>query len=45
MIGEYTEYNTLVKDDFIKTTEQRIKELEEKERKWNDTIRRLINQD
>ena len=45
MIGEYTEYNTLVTDDFIKTTEQRIKELEEKERKWNDTIRRLINQD
>ena len=45
MMGEYTEYNTLVTDDFIKKTEQRIEELEEKERKWNDTIRRLINQD
>ncbi len=44
-MGEYTEYNTLVTDDFIKKTEQRIEELEEKERKWNDTIRRLINQD
>ena len=45
MIGEYTEYNTLITDDFIKKTEQRIEELEEKERKWNDTIRRLVNQD
>ena len=42
MIGEYTEYNTLVTDDFIETTKQRIEELEEKEREWNDTIRRLI---
>ena len=45
MIGEYTEYNTLVTDDFIETTKQRIEELEEKEREWNDTIRRLIIQD
>ena len=27
MIGEYTEYNTLVTDDFIETTKQRIEEL------------------
>ena len=45
MIGEYTEYNTLVTDDFIETTKQRIEELEEKEREWNDTIRRLVSQD
>ena len=44
-MGEYTEYNTLVTDDFIKKTEQRIEELEEKERKWNDTIRRLLIKD
>ena len=44
-MGEYTEYNTLVTDDFIKKTEQRIEELEEKERKWNDTIRELLRED
>ena len=45
MIGKYTEYNTLVTDDLIKRTENRIIELEEKEEKWNDTIRRLLIED
>ena len=42
MIGEYTEYNTLVTEELIKRTEDRILELEEKEKKWHDTIRRLL---
>ena len=45
MIGKYTEYNTLVTERLIKSTEERIEKLEEKERKWDDTIRRLIQQD
>ena len=45
MIGKYTEYNTLVTADLIKKTEDRILELEEKEKKWNDTIRRLFIED
>ena len=45
MIGKYTEYNTLVTEELIKRTEDRILELEAKEKKWNDTIRRLLIQD
>ena len=45
MIGKYTEYNTLVTAELIKRTEDRILELEEKEKKWHDTIRRLLIQD
>jgi len=40
MIGEYTEYNTLVTEVLIEETEQRIEELKQKERKWNDTLGR-----
>ena len=45
MIGKYTEYNTLVTEELIKRTEDRILELEDKEKKWNDTIRGLLIQD
>jgi len=45
MIGKYTEYNTLVTEELIKRTEDRILELEAKEKKWNDTIRGLLIQD
>jgi hypothetical protein len=42
MIGKYTEYNTLVTEELIKRTKDRILELEEKEKEWHDTIRRLL---
>ena len=42
MIGKYTEYNTLVTEELVKRTEDRILELEEKEKEWHDTIRRLL---
>ena len=45
MIGEYTEYNTLVTEELIKKTELRIKELKKREVDWNDTLRRLTQQD
>lgn len=41
MIGEETEYGTVVTVSLINNIEQRIKELEEKERKRNDIRRRL----
>ena len=41
MIGEETEYGTVVTVSLIINIEQRIKELEEKERKRNDIRRRL----
>ena len=41
MIGEETEYGTVVTVSLINNIEQRIKELEEKERKRNDITRRL----
>jgi len=44
MIGEYTEYDTLITEEFIEKTELRIEELKKREAKWHDTIRRLIKQ-
>ena len=44
MIGEFTEYNTLVTEELIERTELRIKELKKQEETWNDTIRRLTQQ-
>ena len=41
MIGKETEYGTVVTVSLINNIESRIKELEEKERKWYDTTRRL----
>ena len=41
MIGKETEYGTVVTVSLIDNIESRIKELEEKERRWNDTRRRL----
>ena len=41
MIGEETEYGTVVTVSLIQNIEKRIKELEEKERKRNDIRRRL----
>lgn len=45
MIGEYTEFNTLVTEKLINRVQERILELEKKEKDWNDTIRKLINED
>ena len=45
MIGEVTEYKTLVTQEFIDRVQERVDELKEKERKWNDTRRRLSQQD
>ena len=41
MIGEETEYGTIVTERLIKNTETRIKELEEKEKRLDDIRRRL----
>jgi len=41
MIGEFTEYNTLVTEELIERTELRIKELKKSEVKWDDTIGRF----
>ena len=45
MIGEVTEYKTLVTQEFIDKVQERVDELKMKERKWNDTRRRLSQQD
>ena len=44
MIGEYTEYNTLVTEELIERTQTRINKLKKQEEKWNDTIRGLTQQ-
>ena len=44
MIGETTEYNTLVTQEFINRVQERVDELKKKERKWNDIRRRLPQQ-
>ena len=41
MIGEETEYGTVVTVSLINNIEQRVRELEEKERRWYDIRRRL----
>ena len=45
MIGKVTEYKTLVTQELIDSVQERVDELKEKERKWNDTRRRLSQQD
>ena len=45
MIGKVTEYKTLITQEFIDSVQERVDELKEKERKWNDTRRRLSQQD
>ena len=37
-IGELTEYNVLVTKELIERTEQRVLELEEREKKWEETL-------
>ena len=44
MIGEITEYKTLVTQEFIDKVQERVDELKKKERKWNDIRRRLPQQ-
>ena len=44
MIGETTEYKTLVTQEFIDKVQERVDELKKKERKWNDIRRRLPQQ-
>ena len=43
MIGEETEFGTIVTESLIMNTERRIKELEEKEERLNDIRSRLYN--
>ena len=43
MIGEETEYGTIVTERLIKNTETRIKELEEKEKRLDGIRRRLYS--
>ena len=44
MIGQLTEYKTLVTQELIDRTQSRVDELKKKERKWNDIRRRLPQQ-
>ena len=37
-IGELTKYNVLVTEELIQRTEDRVAELEERERKWEQTL-------
>jgi len=41
MIGQLTEYSTLVTQELIDSTQKRVDELKEKEGKWNVIRRRL----
>ena len=41
-IGELTEYNVLITQEFIESTEQRVAELEEKEKKWEQTLENIV---
>ena len=41
MIGQLTEYKTLVTQELIDRTQERVDELKEKESKWNVIRRRL----
>tara|TARA_R100000315_G_C5179362_1_gene103933 strand:- start:99 stop:236 length:138 start_codon:yes stop_codon:yes gene_type:complete len=45
MIGELTEYKTLVTQELIERTQARVDELKRKEGKWNDTKGRLSRKD
>ena len=45
MIGEYTIHNVLVTEKLIEDTEERINKLKKQERKWNDTVRKLLRED
>ncbi len=42
ILGEETEFGTLVTEELIKQTEDRISELELKEKKWKVTISELM---
>jgi len=42
MIGKETEFGTIVSEKLIKNTEKRISELEEKEKKWEETLANLM---
>ena len=41
-IGELTEYNVLITKELIESTEQRVAELEEKEKKWEQTLEDIV---
>ena len=41
-IGEFTNNNVLVTEELIKNTEDRVAELEEKERKWEQTLEDIV---
>jgi|TARA_R110002072_G_scaffold162732_2_gene314896 hypothetical protein len=37
-----TEYNVLITKELIESTEQRVAELEEKEKKWEQTLEGIV---
>jgi len=41
-IGEFTEFNVLVTEELIKNTEDRVAELEEKEKQWEQTLDDMV---
>ena len=45
MIGQLTEYRTLVTQEFIDATQRRVDRLKLREEKWNAAKRELVNED
>jgi hypothetical protein len=45
MIGEETEYRTIITQEFIDATQRRVDRLKIREERWNASRRELANQD
>ena len=45
MIGQLTEYRTLVTQEFIDTTQKRVDRLKTREEKWDASKRELVSED
>ena len=45
MIGQLTEYRTLVTQEFIDATQRRVDRLKLREERWNAAKRELVNED
>ena len=45
MIGEETEYRTIITQEFIDNVQKRVDKLKRREERWNASKRRFANQD
>ena len=45
MIGEETEYRTIITQEFIDNVQKRVDKLKRREEKWNAAKRELVNED